>query len=55
MTYLFSVQEQEMTIYVEGPYNPEQAKWALMIELELPNDAEVIFAGTIGIFNPNLL
>lgn len=55
MTYRFLVQDQEMTIYVEGPYNPEHAKWALMMQLELPNDTGIIFAGTIGVFIPNLL
>lgn len=54
MTYQFLVRDIALTIWVEGPYNPEKAASALRIEYEIPDTVEVVFSGTIGTFIPNL-
>ena len=48
MTYVFLVREIELTIWTEGPYNPEKAASALKVEYEIPDTVEAIFLGTNG-------
>lgn len=54
MTYLFHVRDIDLTIWVDGPYNPKEAEIALKVEYEIPDTVEVAFLGTIGVFIPNL-
>lgn len=53
MTYWFRIKGIEMTIFVECPFDPEQATLAIM-ERENATIEEVVQLGTIGPFIPHL-